>query len=113
MSKVTKEFRSITGWILIKENPVPVTHRSSIMLGGTSSLEVTDFQSFLGLYDTHPYTGVVVASGVPECPIGATVAFNAVANMNKSAYAKYNGEVLKLLRMSDIMYYEIEIVTEE
>lgn len=95
----------ISGWIMIEENPIPTTPKSGIIMGDASSLEVTDFKSFLGMFSEHPYTGKVIASGVVDCPVGVTVAFGGVANMNRSAYAKFNKKVYKLLRASDILYY--------
>lgn len=102
-----KNLVAMVGWAIIKQNPVPeFKAKAGIIVPNRSAINDYDFKTELAVNDYHPYTGVVVATGIDNVNIGDKVLINKVAHDNNSVHIKYAGEILKPIRIGDILGLE-------
>ena len=67
------------------------------------ALDDFDVRNRLNMEEAQPYSGIVIASGVDNVFAGDKVLISKVCNDNFSSHIKFAGEVLKLIRVGDIL----------
>ena len=93
------------GWVAIKQDIIEVksSTKSGIFVPSSVALDDFDVRNRLNMEEAHPYSGIVIASGVDNVFAGDKVLISKVCNDNFSSHIKFAGEVLKLIRVGDIL----------
>ena len=103
--EVLSSLRVPKGWVAIRQDIIEVksSTKSGIFVPSSVALDDFDVRNRLNMEEIHPYSGIVVASGIEDVEKGDRVLISKVCHDNYSAHIKFAGEVLKLIRVGDIL----------
>lgn len=105
--EVLSSLRVPKGWVAIRQDIIEVksSTKSGIFVPSSVALDDFDVRNRLNMEEIHPYSGIVVASGIEDVEKGDRVLISKVCHDNYSAHIKFAGEVFKLIRVGDILSY--------
>jgi len=105
--EVLEDLVAPIGWVAIKQDIIEVksSTKSGIFVPSSVALDDFDVRNRLNMEEIHPYSGIVVASGIEDVEKGDRVLISKVCHDNYSAHIKFAGEVFKLIRVGDILSY--------
>lgn len=103
--EVLEDLEAPIGWVIIRQDLEAIEQKtkSGIFLPKSVALDDADIRVRLKDDDIHPFSGIVVASGIDNVSIGDRVLISKVCHDNYSAHIKFAGEVFKLIRAGDIL----------
>lgn len=105
--EILSSLRVPKGWVAIRQDIIEVksSTKSGIFVPSNVALDDFDVRNRLNMEEIHPYSGIVVASGIDDVEKGDRVLISKVCHDNYSAHIKFAGEVFKLIRVGDILSY--------
>ena len=105
--EVLSSLRVPKGWVAIRQDIIEVksSTKSGIFVPSSVALDDFDVRNRLNMEEIHPYSGIVVASGIEDVEKGDRVLISKVCHDNYSAHIKFAGEIFKLIRVGDILSY--------
>lgn len=105
--EILSSLRVPKGWVAIRQDIIEVksSTKSGIFVPSNVALDDFDVRNRLNMEEIHPYSGIVVASGIEDVEKGDRVLISKVCHDNYSAHIKFAGEVFKLIRVGDILSY--------
>ena len=105
--EVLEDLVAPIGWVAIKQDIIEVksSTKSGIFVPSSVALDDFDVRNRLNMEEIHPYSGIVVASGIEDVEKGDRVLISKVCHDNYSAHIKFAGEIFKLIRVGDILSY--------
>ena len=105
--EVLSSLRVPKGWVAIRQDLEAVEHKtkSGIFIPKSAAIDDADVRARLKDDEVHPYSGIVVASGIEDVEKGDRVLISKVCHDNYSAHIKFAGEIFKLIRVGDILSY--------
>lgn len=105
--EILSSLRVPKGWVAIRQDIIEVksSTKSGIFVPSNVALDDFDVRNRLNMEEIHPYSGIVVASGIEDVERGDRVLISKVCHDNYSAHIKFAGEVFKLIRVGDILSY--------
>lgn len=105
--EILSSLRVPKGWVAIRQDIIEVksSTKSGIFVPSNVALDDFDVRNRLNMEEIHPYSGIVVASGIEDVEEGDRVLISKVCHDNYSAHIKFAGEIFKLIRVGDILSY--------
>jgi len=105
--EILSSLRVPKGWVAIRQDIIEVksSTKSGIFVPSSVALDDFDVRNRLNMEEIHPYSGIVVASGIEDVEKGDRVLISKVCHDNYSAHIKFAGEIFKLIRVGDILSY--------
>lgn len=105
--EVLSSLRVPKGWAAIRPDLEAVEQKtkSGIFIPKSVALDDVDVRVRLKDDELHPFSGIVVSSGIEDIDRGDRVLISKVCYDNYSAHIKFAGEVFKLIRVGDILSY--------
>lgn len=96
---------AMVGWAIIKQDEEELEQKtkSGLFIPKSVALDDVNIKSRLNSEEKHPFCGIVVATGIDNVNIGDKVLINKVCHDNNSVHIKFAGEVLKPIRLGDIL----------
>ena len=103
--EVLEDLIAPIGWATIRPDQEAIEQKtkSGIFIPKSAAVDDVDVRLRLKDDDLHPYSGIVVASGIDNVFVGDRVLMSKVCHDNFSSHIKFAGEVFKLIRVGDIL----------